>query len=225
MAFVVLSLGGSMVNPGVPDVEYLNKLAALLQRSRHKFGIVVGGGSPARQYAEAVRKIGGSEFQADEAAIMSTKQNAKLVISALGSMAYQKVADDFDEAKLASAGNKIVVMGGTIPEITTDTDSVLLAECLGAVRVVNISNVDAVYTEDPRKSTHAKKFAKMTFGQLLDLAEKSDTRKAGTHFIFDLFACKLIARSEMETHFVAGKNMKDVGAAIEGKKHSGTVVK
>jgi glutamate 5-kinase len=47
-------------------------------------------------------------------------------------------------------------MGGTIPGITTDTDSVLLAEAIGAKRLVNISNVDAVYDSDPKKNPNAK---------------------------------------------------------------------
>ncbi len=66
---------------------------------------------------------------------------------------------------------------------------------------------------------------KMSYDELIALAASSDKRKAGTNFVFDLLACKLISRSNIETHFVSGKSLKDVEAAIEGKKHSGTVVK
>lgn len=225
MAFVVLSLGGSLVNPGTPDMGYLKKLAEILKKSKFKFGVVTGGGQPARTYAEAVREAGKGEFEADEAAILSTKQNAKLVIAALGDEAYPKVLESFEEAKEASMHGKIIVMGGTIPGITTDTDSVLLAEKLGAKRIVNLSNVDAIYSDDPRKNPNAERYSKLSFEELIALANKADQRKAGVHFVFDLFACKLIARSRIETHFVNGKNLEDVEAAIEGKKHSGTIVK
>ncbi|HIH18796.1 TPA: hypothetical protein HA225_02360, partial [Candidatus Micrarchaeota archaeon] len=45
------------------------------------------------------------------------------------------------------------------------------------------------------------------------------------HFVFDFLACKLIARSKIEAHFVHGKNLLDVRKAVEGKPHGGTVVK
>jgi uridylate kinase len=223
---VVLSLGGGTINPeGVPDVDLVKKFAKLLLQSPHDFGIVTGGGRVARVYAQAARELGANEFEADEVALITTKQNAKLLITALGEKCYPKVIVDFDEAAQASYDKKIIVMGGTIPGITTDTDAVLLAEKLHAVRLVNVSNVDAIYDSNPKKNPNAKKFAKMTFEQLMKLANESDTRVAGTNFVFDLLACKLAARSKLELHFVSGKKLDDLKNAIEGKPHSGTVVK
>jgi len=115
-------------------------------------------------------------------------------------------------------------MGGTIPGITTDTDSVLLAEAIKAKRLVNVSNVSGIYDSDPKTNKNAKKFERLTYDQLISLAMESDKRTAGTNFVFDLLACKLIARSSIEGHFVSWKDMDDVKAAIDGKKHGGTVV-
>ncbi len=224
---VILSVGGSSVNPGgKPDLGFIRALARMIKKSRNSFGIITGGGSIARVYAKAARALGASEYEADSIAITSTKQNAQLVIAGLqgeGIDVYPKLLKDFDEA--VGLKNKALVMGGTIPGITTDTDSVLLAEATGAKRLVNISNVDAIYDSDPRKSKKAKRFSKMTYDELISLATESDKRKAGTHFIFDLLACKLLSRSGIEAHFVAAKNLKDMENAIEGKKHSGTVVR
>jgi uridylate kinase len=224
---VVLSVGGSSVIPDLkPDLGFVKSLAGIIKKSKNKFGILTGGGSVARLYAKAARTLGASEYEADNIAIVSTKQNAQLVIAGLsaeGVDVYRKVVDDFEEAK--GITNKAVVMGGTIPGITTDTDAVLLAESMGAKRLVNISNVDAIYDSDPKKNPKARKFAKMTYDELVALAAGSDKRKAGTNFVFDLLACKLISRSGIETHFVTGKSLKDMENAIEGKKHGGTVVK
>ena len=224
---VVLSVGGSSVIPDLKaNLDFLKSLARIIKKSKNDFGIITGGGSVARVYAEAARALGASEYEADIIAIMSTKQNAHLVIAGLraeGVDVYKKAVADFEEAK--GLDSKAVVMGGTIPGITTDTDSVLLAESLGATRLVNISNVDAIYDSDPNKNPEAKRYTKMTYDELITLANVSDKRKAGTHFIFDLLACKLISRSNIETHFVAAKNLDDVENAIEGKKHSGTVVR
>jgi uridylate kinase len=223
---VVLSIGGSALMPGnKPNIKLIKKLAQMFAKSKHDFAVVVGGGPPARTYANAARELGANEFDADSIAIMSTKQNAKLLLSALGDMAPSDVLHDFEEAREAAKAYKVVVMGGTIPGITTDTDSVLLAEAIGAKRLVNVSNVTGIYESDPRKSKRAKKFDRMNYDQLVDLAIESDKRKAGTNFVFDLLACKLIQRSGIEAHFVAWENTKEISSAIEGKKHSGTVVK
>jgi uridylate kinase len=226
---VVLSVGGSKLNPkGEPDLGFLKSLAQMIKKSKHKFGILTGGGSLARTHAKAARKLGASEYEADTIAITSTRQNAQMVIAALraaGVDVYENVLVDFDKAREPARERKVVVMGGTIPGITTDTDSVLLAEAIGATRLVNISNVDAIYDSDPRKNKKAKRFSRMTYDELNRLAVESDKRTAGTHFIFDMLACKLIARSGIEAHFVSGEKKGDMANAIDGKKHSGTVVK
>jgi len=225
---VVLSIGGSSINPeGKPDIAFLKSMARIIAKSKNNFGILTGGGSVARVYANAARELGAGEYDADSIAITSTRQNAQLVVAALsgaGVDVYSRVLWDFEDAKIPARETKAVVMGGTIPGITTDTDAVLLAEAIGAKRLVNISNVDAVYDSDPRKNPNAKRFSKMSYDELIKLAGESDKRMAGTHFVFDLLACKLIARSKIETHLVSGKNLPDIENAIEGKKHSGTVV-
>jgi uridylate kinase len=222
---IVLSIGGSSINnDGKIDVEYLKKLASILKKSKHSFGIVTGGGPSARIHADAARKLGAGEFDADALAILATKMNANLMIEALGDAAHKKVLDDFEDARIAAEKSKVVVMGGTIPGITTDTDSVLLAEAIGAEKLINVSNVEAIYDSDPSKNRNAKRFARMSYEELNELAAKSDMRKAGTNFVFDMLACKLIQRSKIMTHFVSGKKLDDLKKAIDGKKHNGTVV-
>jgi len=225
---IVLSVGGSSIIPeGKPDIAFLKNLAQAIKKSKNSFGILCGGGPIARLYANTARGFGVSEYEADSIAITSTRQNAQLVMAALsgaGVDVHKRVLADFEDAKEPAREMKAVVMGGTIPGITTDTDAVLLAEAIGAKRLVNISNVEAIYDSDPKKNPSAKKFAKMTYDELIKLAIESDKRMAGTHFVFDMLACKLIARSKIEAHFVAGKKMDDVENAIEGRKHGGTVV-
>ncbi len=225
---VVLSIGGSSIIPdGKPDMAFLKAMAGLIKKSKNSFGILCGGGTIARLYANAARELGAGEYEADSIAIRSTRQNAHLLLTALrgaGIEACDRVLEDFEAAKEPARECKAVVMGGTIPGITTDTDSVLLAEAIGAKRLVNVSNVDAIYDSDPRTNKGAKKFQRMSYEELIALASASDKRMAGTNFVFDLLACKLIARSKIETHFVSYRNMADLESAVEGRKHGGTIV-
>jgi len=224
MQTVVLSVGGSMINPGEIDLAYVKKFAELLKEKNGKMriAVVVGGGKNARIYAQAVRDLGGNEFYADSAGVLSTRQNAMLLIAALGDYSYHQVITDFERVPETE---KILVMGGTIPGITTDGDSALLAELLKADRLVNLSNVDGIYDKDPRKHKDAKKYELLSHNELLSIAAQQDERKAGQNFIFDIYACKIIARSNIESHFVNGKDLDAVEKAIEGKKHNGTVIK
>lgn len=224
MMVVAVSLGGSVINPAKPSIENIKRIAKIFEGAGEKLCIVVGGGMYAREYAQAIRKLNGNEFYADVVATMETKQNAMLLLSALRG-AYPKIPDKFEEAASALNSYKYVAMGGTIPGITTDADAVLLAEATSAERLVNISNVSGVYDKDPSKYGDAKKYSKMSHEQLISLAVESDRRKAGEHFVFDMLACKLAARSKLELDFVSWKNEKDVINAIKGKKHGGTVVK
>ncbi|MFA5050237.1 MAG: UMP kinase [Candidatus Micrarchaeia archaeon] len=223
---MVLSLGGSLMNTetGI-DAKYLEEIKRILDSSENKFGIVTGGGYLARRYANQIRSGGGNEFEADEAAIEATWENAKTLIKVLGKNAYLKVPRSFREAQKGLEKKKYVVMGGTIPGITTDADAVLLAECLEAERVVNISNVDGIYNKDPRQFPDAKKYSYLTHEELVRLAVENDRRMAGTNFVFDLLACKLAERSKLEIHFVNGKKLDDIKNAINGRMHSGTKIK
>lgn len=222
---IVISLGGSLINPGgKPDIDYVRKIAEIIKKSNEQIGVVTGGGKIAREYINAVSILGGTPFDGDEIAINETRQNAKLVLLALGKEAYPNVMESFNEARAAEP-YKYVVMGGVIPGITTDTVSVLLAEAIGADRVINISNVDGIYSDDPSKNPNAKKYDEMSHDQLVELAIEQDKRGAGENFVFDVLACKLARRSKIELHFISGKRLEDVENSILRRPHRGTVVK
>ena len=96
---VVLSIGGSSIlGDGKPDMAFLKSMAQVIKKSKNSFGILTGGGSVARLYANAARKLGASEYDADSIAITSTKQNAQLMIAALsGAGMIPKEWSDYDD--------------------------------------------------------------------------------------------------------------------------------
>lgn len=210
------------------DEEYLNKFCFFVGEAlqkKEKIIVVVGGGARAKQYAERARAETKSEFFADREAIKATRENAELVIKQLGPKAFQEVIKTPDEATEAISSGKVGVSGGFLEGITTDACAVIIAERVGASQVINVSSIDGVYDSDPRKNPSAKKFSEMTHGQLVELATRSDDRLARTNFVFDLVACKLAARSNIEIHFVNGHDLAQVEKAILGEKHGGTVVR
>ncbi len=224
---IVISLGGSLLfgDNADFDLKYLKELSATLLKAngREAIAVIVGGGRTAKKYVTAGREFGTSEFECDTIAIRVTRMNARIVAHSLGEKA--KYCQNLAECEAAQKNGKISVMGGLLEGITTDAVSMLLAEKIGAKAVVNLSAVDYLYSADPQSDKNAKKLEKITHEQLCNLAVESDKRMARTNFPFDLVACRLSQRSNVELRFANGKNLKEVEAALLGKQFKGTVVR
>ena len=222
---VVISIGGSILVPDENDVEYIKTLASLLSdlSKTHKLFVVTGGGKIARYYISFGRALSADERYLDELGIEVTRLNARLLIKALGDHVYPKPAANIDEAEEASENHPIVVMGGTAPGHTTDAVSAMLADRVGAVRLVNATSVDGVYDSDPKKNPSAKKFDKMSHEQLIAISSKSEGI-AGPTVIFDPDGAKIIAQSKIPLLVCHGRDLDTLKNAISGKEFNGTMV-
>ena len=178
---------------------------------------VVGGGKPARDYINIVRDLGAGEAQCDNIGIEITRINAKLLLSSLGSAAYQKVPHNFQEALEFSTSGKIIVMGGTEPAHSTDAVSAILAEYINADKLINLTSVDGMYTKDPNKYDDAELISEITATELLEFLSGKDI-KAGTYEFFDTTAVQMIKRSSLETVITNGYEPENLIKAINGEK-------
>ena len=165
---VVVSIGGSILIPGNEDYEYIRKLADLLTElsSQVRISVVCGGGKTARYYASVCRELGGDVYKQDLFGIAATRMNAGLLDMALGNDNFPNIPETIEEAvNLFEKGN-IVVIGGTVPGHTTDGVAAMLAEGIGANRIVNATSVDAVYSEDPNSNGDAERYSRITINDL-----------------------------------------------------------
>ena len=195
--------------------EYSDILKELSQE--HELFVVVGGGRPAREYINVVRDLGAGEAQCDDIGIEVTRINAKILLSALGDAAYQRVPHDFQQALEFSASGKIIVMGGTEPAHSTDAVSAILAEYIKADKLINLTSVDGMYTKDPNKFDDAELVCEITASDLLEFLNGKDV-KAGTYEFFDTTAVQMIKRSNLETVITNGFNPENLIKAINGEK-------
>jgi uridylate kinase len=223
---VVLSLGGSvLIKDDKPDTAYIRALSKVLigLSSKYKLFIVTGGGKVARHYITAGRELGADETFLDEMGIEVTRLNARLMIVALGDRACHAPPKNYDEALHAAKNHSMVVMGGVSPGITTDAVSALLAERVKAKRLVNATSVDGAYTEDPKKNPDAKMIPRMTHRELLALVSLTPSG-AGPNTVFDPVGARVLERSKIQMSIVDGRDLGNLGSAIEGKAFSGTLV-
>ncbi len=209
-----------MVDRGI-NVLWAHKLARLLDtffEEGYRFAVVTGGGRTARQYAEAVRVLGGSKTLQDEAGILATKMNAWIMISALKHAYREPLNDIWKAASLMRT--HIPVLYGSVPGVTSDYGGALLAEATGSV-FLNITNVEGIYTADPSVNPDARLIERMDHASLVSLISTIDTREPGAHTPIDLAAAKILARSKVPT-IVVGPDIENIRRVLEGKRFRGT---
>lgn len=220
---VVLSIGGSVLADDPLSPEPFHALAGRLdQDPTGPLAAVVGGGAAARRYIGTGRELGLDETGLDEVGITLTRANAWLLLAAFGDDAYPKPAEGFEEAALALGSFSRVCMGGTHPGHTTDAVGAMLAERLGAKRLIIVTNVAGVYTADPNEDAQAKRLDQVTHEELLSLV--GDAREAGSTTIVDPLAAQILQRAGLPARVVSGADLDNLAQAIDGDKFEGTRV-
>src|SRR5580658_5280160 len=156
---VVVSVGGSVLVTGAEDEAYLRGLASLLRGCGRSMplAVTVGGGRTAREYISLGRSMGLTEVELDEIGIDVTRLHARLLAGAVGGPAPDRVPGSIREAVHDLHRASPVILGGTEPGHTTDGVAALLAVRLRAARVVNATDVDGVYEDDPRTHPSARR--------------------------------------------------------------------
>ena len=218
---IVIKLGGSLIQDknGKIRVKYLKDLVKILKtlKKNNEFAMIVGGGKSARSYISASRELGASEALSDEIGIEIAKIHARLLISALGELAYPTTFNSLSEAVSAFESGKIIILGGLQPGQSTNAVASLLAERLNADLLINATNVTGVYTSDPKQDPNAKKkdvLNILDFGNLIS-KEKS---KAGEYSLFDFVAYLIIKRSKVPVVFISGEDPKNILKIVNGEK-------
>ena len=193
---VVVSIGGSILVPGNNDSEYIARLAEMLKglADGTRLAVVCGGGKTARYYAEVGGALGGDTYQLDILGIGATRLNAQLLSLALGDMP-DRVPETVEETAEKAAPGRIAVMGGTEPGHTTDAVAAMVAKAMKADRIVNASNVDAVYSADPRADPDAVRYERMTIAQLKEVVyQDHDAGKSSVLPVFPAAGKKNFAK-------------------------------
>ena len=223
---VTICLGGSILVPEQPDVDTIHAAAEVLRDLRKKgyeLLVVVGGGKVARVYINTARKFKATDVYCDTLGIDVTRLNARLLIAALGGIAEQNPVTTFEAAVRVMLRGKIPIMGGTVPGHTTDAVAAGLADASKSDMLVFFTNVDGVYTADPKLDPRAKKIETITSHQLLEMVADVEM-KPGITTIVDPISAKIIDRSRIKTLVLEKHEIPRLQKVLEGAEHSGTTV-
>lgn len=219
MDSVVLSIGGSVFGPSLERVLSYSSIVEKIAKE-HNVGTVVGGGETARNYIEIAKDMGASQPVCDELGITSTHLNALLLSSGTEKSSFVR---DHRKAIEVLSNGKSPIMGGTVPGHTTDAVAAVLAEYIDADFLVYATNVDGVYTMDPKKEG-AERLETISPRDLIDIAIK-DKRKAGGSAVVDILAARFIERSNIKTLVLDGTSPEKVlDALFEGERQGVTEI-
>ena len=225
MKTIVISLGGSLIIPNSIDFKFLEGFKKIIRKNynKYKFVIVCGGGSIARKYIEALKEEHKNEKELALAGIRATKMNALFMMQFFGKEANNTAPRDMEEVKSLLKKNKVVFCGALryAPNETSDGTATKLANFL-KTDFINITNVDGLYTSDPRKDKNAKFIPYESWNEFLKRAN-SIKFHPGQHFVLDQEAAKLIKKHKIKTYII-GKKLNNFDSVLKNKKFTGTYI-
>ena len=110
---------------------------------------------------------------------------------------------------------RVVLLGAGTgnPFFTTDTTAVLRAAEIGAQAVLKATNVDGVYSADPKKDRSAKRFDRLTHSQAIE----------GGYKVMDATAFALARETSLPIIVFSIAEPGSIGAILRGTGH-GTIV-
>ena len=221
----VISLGGSLIVPEEINVKFLKRFKKLIIGQiikGNKFLIIAGGGRICRKYNEALRLSGApTNVELDWMGINTTWVNAKLIQLYFGKFAYPEISKD--PTKRIFFKQPILVGGGWKPGRSSDGATVKYASVYGAKTIINLSNIDFIYTKDPRKYQTAKKIEKISWDDFLKIIGPKWIPGKNAPF-FDPAAAKMAKKNNITVINCNGKNLKNLENILNGKKFIGTAI-
>ena len=163
------------------DAEIVKRLAAEIAQVARlgvQIGLVVGGGNFFRGAKDAAENMDRSV--ADHLGMMATVMNALTIQSALQSygckaqtfsgLAIPQVCRtyNFAEAFAAMQDSVLIFAGGTgCPYFTTDTGAVLRALEMHCDILMKATQVDGVYSDDPRYNPEAVRYDEISYDEVI----------------------------------------------------------
>src|SRR5438094_6075581 len=214
----VVKLGGALFRrePNVTALKDMGRVLSGFVKEGNQLVLVAGGGENARTYIGAARKLGAEESTCDLLGIQITRANAELLRVAFEGETAAVSARSLTRLPELVRANGVVVMGGLQPGQSTNAVATLAAEITRAKVLVNATDVDGVYTEDPKKNPKAKLIRSVHVDKLLNWAMGGEVF-AGRYELLDPLAIKLMQRARIPTRFVSLGDPGNIIAALQGK--------
>jgi uridylate kinase len=221
---IVLRIGGSVVASPI-NPELISEYADMMKKLGtldHQIVAVVGGGALAREFIGVAKSLGLDQEAQDGIAIGVSRLFAQLLLKRIGNPCCKDVSLSVEEAIACTSKDKIAIMGGLKPGMTTDAVAAMVAKALKADILIKATDQEGIFDKDPKKYPDAVKLDNLRFEDLTRVCVQ-DKHEAGIHQIVDPEAIKILKRTRVKFIIVNGFKPKNVLMAIKGH-HIGTLI-
>jgi len=224
---IVMSVGGSLIVPDQIDTNFLSKFKNLIHEqattSGRRFIIIAGGGKTARHYQEAAATVTNLESDdLDWMGIHATRLNGHLLRTIFRDIAYPIMIKNPDEILDVSKKEKVIIAAGYRPGCSTDLRAIQIAERVHAVKVINLSNTDYVYTDDPRTNPKAVKIEDIIWADFRKLIPAEWA--PGLSSPFDPVAAEAAEAGGIEVAQINGLKLEELANYLHDEPFVGTKI-
>ena len=223
---IVMSVGGSLIVPDQIDTNFLSALKDLITTETangRRFIIIAGGGKTARRYQDAAREVGMLDTDdLDWLGIHSTQLNGHLLRTVFRDIAYSVMITNPDDVLDAPKDVPLIIAAGYRPGASTDLRAIQIADRVGAQKVINLSNISHVYSDDPNTNPAAEKIEDITWEEFRKLIPEN--WDPGLSSPFDPVAAKLAHEKNIEVATISGENLTDLKHYLNNEPFTGTKI-
>jgi uridylate kinase len=222
---IVVSLGGSLIIPDDVDTEFLKKFKEVIKKNSRKYKFIIncGGGSIARKYIAALKKISANDKLQSLAGISATRMNARFVSYFFNKDPKEGIPHSMIQIERYLKRQDIVFCGALEykPRQTSDSTCAQIAKHF-KTEFINLTNVKGLYTKNPMEFKDAKFVPKISWNDFYKRVNKIKY-KPGQHFVLDQTAAKTIMQNEIKT-YILGKDLKQLDNLLNNKNFEGTTI-
>ena len=210
----VLKVGGSLADDPTSLANLCQELSALSKT--HRILIVPGGGEIADIVSKFDKTYSLSDVVAHKMAVLAMDQYGFL-LSDITPESY--VSPSLEEISNSAKGtlpiflpSKLIFREDPLEhswDVTSDTITAYIAQLLNAEKLILVTDVDGIFSEDPKKSLNTKLIEELPAEELLGWNMRTSV---------DKMLPKILLQANLDCYVVNGKHPERIKRILENKK-------
>jgi aspartokinase-like uncharacterized kinase len=218
----VIKIGGSLAEDPAALRALCNRLGEIAKK--HRVVVVPGGGKFADVVREFDQQFGLSPVISHRMAILGMDQFGLLLSQIIPNSCASCLLNDAKQ--LSEIGvvpiflpSRLMFQADPLEpswDVTSDSVATYVASRLSANKVILVTDVDGIFTSDPKKHSDAKLINELSANELLRLNHRTSV---------DRFLPKLLLNTQMHCYVVNGAHPERIEAILTGQHTICTLVK
>ena len=211
----VIKVGGSLSEDSASLTTLCQELGALAKS--YRMLVVPGGGKFADVVREFYHNFVLSDTVVHKMAILSMDQFGLFLSSITPN---SQITYVLEEARsLSSAGILPIILPSRLMfqkdplehswNVTSDSIAAYIAGLLLAKKLILVTDVDGIFTEDPKKDPNARMIEKLSVDELLGWSKRTSV---------DKFLPRMLLKTRVDCYVVSGKHPERIKAILKGEK-------